>query len=144
MLFGIVNLPAQSTSGMRSICLRQVGNVDHSIFPLAISDSEKGAKWCADELGIPKEVVPPQVVSPAIMTQFLAELREATGSEATVPARSSAFEFVVFQAEGRRKTILDRPTTHDLVKRLEQHCKGARLHEFLAYVEQQTRPPRND
>jgi hypothetical protein len=122
----------------------QVGNVDHSIFPLAISDSEEGAKWCPDELGLPKEVVPPEVVSPAIMTQSLAELRTVTGSEAKVPAGSSAFKVVVLQAEGKRKMILDRPTTHDLVKRFEQHCRGTRLYEFLAYVEQQTRRPRND
>jgi hypothetical protein len=42
VLFGIVNLPAYPASGMRAICLAQVGNADHSIFPFATSDSEAG------------------------------------------------------------------------------------------------------
>jgi hypothetical protein len=144
LLIGVVHSRAQSASEMRAICLRQVGNIDHSIFPLAISDSEKGAEWCLDELGMPKEVVSAQVVTPATMTRFLAELRTVTGSEEKVPAGSSTFKFVVLQAEGKREMTLDRPTTHDLVKRLVKHCKGTRLHEFLAYVEAQTGQPRKD
>jgi hypothetical protein len=144
LLLGVLNSRADSTSEMRVICLRQVGNIDHSIFPLAISDSEKGAKWCLDELGMPKEVVSAQVVTPATMTRFLAELRTVTGSQEKVPAESSTFKFVVLQAQGKREMTLDRATTHDLVKRLVQHCKGTRLHELLAYVEAQTGRPRKD
>jgi hypothetical protein len=44
-LLGIVNLRALSAYGMRAICLVQVGNADHVILPLAISDSKAGAKW---------------------------------------------------------------------------------------------------
>ena len=51
---------------MRAICLEQVGKIDHSVFPLAISDSEDGAKSCLDELGMPKEVLSAQVVTSPI------------------------------------------------------------------------------
>lgn len=137
-----VNLRSQSASGMRAICLTQVGNVDHSIFPLAISDSQRGAAWCQRELG--EQEISPQVVTPATMTQFLADLRTVSGSKSEATAGSSAFKVIVFQAEGKRELILNQPTTHDLVKRMERHCKGEGLHKLLAYVEQQTRMPRNN
>ena len=137
------NLQAQSASAMRAICLVQVANADHSIFPLAISDSEAGAKWCQQEIGLPPRVVPPAVVSPATMAQFLAELRTVSGTEESGPARSLAYKLVLLQQEGRREMILGRPTTHDLVKRFEQHCKGTRLHDDLAYIERQLRSPRS-
>jgi hypothetical protein len=144
-LVNVVSSGAQSASAMRAICLEQVGKIDHSVFPLAISDSEDGAKWCLDELGMPKEVLSAQVVAPPTMTDFLVELRTVTGTKEKVPAASSmSFKFIVLQAEGRREMTLDRPTTHKLVKRLLQHCRGTRLHEFLAYVETQTGRPRQD
>ena len=144
-LVDVVSSGARSVSAMRAICLRQVGNIDHSVFPLAISDSEEGAKWCLNELGMPKEAVAPQVVTSSTMTDFLAELRTVTGSREKVPTGSSTtFKFTVLQAESRREMTLDRATTHNLVKRLMQHCKGTRLHDLLAYIETQTGRPRQD
>jgi len=144
ILVSVFNLQAQSASGVRAICLRQVGNIDHAIFPLAISDSEKGAALCQDELGLPREVIRPQIVRPATMTQFLADLRTVTESEVEIPPKASAFKFTVLQAAGKREMILKRPTTHDLVKRMAQHCKGEELHKFLAYIERETREPHNN
>jgi hypothetical protein len=73
----VVSSAAQSASATRAICLEQVGKIDHSVFPLAIGDSKDGAKWCLDELGVPKEVLSAHVVAPTIMTDFLVELRHA-------------------------------------------------------------------
>lgn len=144
ILVSVFNLQAQSASGVRAICLRQVGNIDHSIFPLAISDSEKGAALCQDELGLPRDAINPQIVKPATMTRFLEDLRTVTESQVEVPNKTSAFKFTVLQATGKREMILKRPTTHDLVKRLAQHCKGEELHKFLDYIERQTREPHNN
>jgi hypothetical protein len=144
-LVDVVSSGAQSASDTRAICLEQVGNIDHSVFPLAISDSEDGAKWCLKELGMPKEVLSAQIVAPPTMTDFLAELRTITGTKEKVAAASSmTFKFIVFQGEGRREMTLDRPPTHKLVKRLVQHCKGTGLHDLLAYIETQTGRPRQD
>jgi len=143
VLLGMVNSRAQSASAMRAICLLQVGNVDRSIFPLAISDSEAGAKWCQQELGMPARLVPPELVSPGTMTQFLGELRTVTGGEERVPPASSAYKLIVLQPEGKRVMILDRRTTHDLVKRFERHCRGTRLHDDLSFIESELGPPRN-
>ena len=144
VLLGIVNVRAQSPHLMQAICFVQVGNADHVILPLAISDSEAGAKWCQEEIGLSPRLVPPDVVNPAIMTQFLAELRTVTGSQEKVPARSSAYKLVVLQPEGKREMILVRPTAHDLIKRLARHCKGTQLYEYLVFIARELGSPRKN
>ena len=143
VLLGIVNLRAQSAYGIRAICFVQVGNADHVILPLAISDSEAGAKWCQEEIGLSPRLVPPDVVSPAIMTQFLAELRTVTGQD-KIPLRSSGYKFVVFQQRGKRVMILDRPTAQDLLKRLARHCRGTQLYEYLVFIARELGSPRKN
>jgi len=139
MLFGIVNLRAHSASGIRAICLVQE-NVDHALFPLAISDSEAGAKWCQQEIGLPPRVVPREVVSPVVMAQFLADLRTVVGSQEKITAGSSSYKIVFLQSESKREMILSRPITRDLIQRFVRHCKGSRLHNNLVYAERQLMP----
>jgi hypothetical protein len=85
-LVDVVSSAAQSASATRAICLEQVGKIDRSVFPLAISDSKDGAKWCLDELGVPKEVLSAQVAAPATMTDFLVEMGTVTGTTKKVLA----------------------------------------------------------
>jgi hypothetical protein len=148
VLLGIVNLRAQSAYGMRAICFVQVGNADHVILPLAISDSDAGAKWCQQKIGmrigIETGMLSPSIVSPAIMTQFLAELRTVGGTQEKIPARSSAYKFVLLQPEGQREIILVRPTAHDLIKRLARHSKGTQLYEYLVFIGRELGSPRKN
>jgi hypothetical protein len=88
---------------------------------------------------VSKEVLSAQVVAPATVTDFLVEMRTVTGTTKKVLATSSmSSKFKVLQEEGRREMTLDRPTTHKLVKRLLQHCKGIGLYDLLAYIETET------
>jgi predicted transcriptional regulator len=144
LFFGFVDLEAQPTASMHAICFEQVGSSDHSLFPLAISDSEAGAKWCQQEIGLPPRAIPPDVVGPETMARFLAIFRTVSESEQKVPAGYPGYKFVVFQAEGKREITLDRPAAHNVVKRLEQRCRGTQLHEYLSYIVRQLGPPRNN
>jgi hypothetical protein len=141
VVLGIVNLRAQSAYGMRAICFVQVGSADHTILPLAISDSEAGAKWCQQEIGMR---LSPSIVRAATMTQFLAETRTLDGTQEKIPAQTSAYKFVLLQPEGQRETILARSAAHDLTKRLARHCKDTQLYEYLVFIARELGSPRKN
>jgi hypothetical protein len=148
VVLGIVSLRAQSAYGMRTICFVQFGNADQTILPLAISDSEAGAKWCQREIGvrvgIETGMLSPSIVRPAIMTQFLAETRTLDGTQEEIFSRSSAYKFVLLQPEGQREMILARSAAHDLIKRLARHCKGTQLYEYLVFIARELGSPRKN
>jgi hypothetical protein len=148
VVLGIVHLRAQSPDGMRAICFVQVGNADHTILPLAISDSEAGAKWCQQEIGmrvgIETGMLSPSIVCAATMTQFLAETRTLDGTQEKIPAQTSAYKFVLLQPEGQREMILARSAAHDLTKRLARHCKGTQLYEYLVFIARELGSPRRN
>jgi hypothetical protein len=78
------------------------------------------------------------------MTQFLAETRTLDGTQEKIPARSSAYKFVLLQPEGQREMILARSAAHDLTKRLARHCKGTQLYEYLMFIARELGPPRKN
>jgi hypothetical protein len=116
-----------------AICIEHIGDSDKLIFPILISTSEDGVRWCRRNMvdRIPEEIVLTRVVSPTLMLQLTSEVDAIHGDKQAQSRPFGTFEITAFDPRGRQVVQVDKAEMLELIERLKKHCKGNPLYKDL-------------